>query len=161
MALWKLMLAGVVGIAGCRRPHIYTLAELGCGAGAYPGSPVQRGAAGWPEPLLGIAQHAGLHVQATDAATGRAATQLNVWLRQGTQTHKARTNAQGVAEFSALDAGPAVVHAFLFNFEPINDSVWLRAGFRDSLRLQLGRAGNECYIVPDTGRQARRRPTGP
>lgn len=157
----RVLIVGVIGVDGCRAPHLYTLEELGCGAGAYPGHPVQRGAALWPEPMLGLAQHAALHVEATDAATGRPAVPLNVWIIQGADTLKARTNPQGAAEFSALADGPVEVRAWFFNFVSTRDSVMLRTGFRDSVLLRLGRSGNECYFVPDTGRRARRRPTGP
>ena len=157
----RLSLLCALGVSGCQRPHIYTLAELGCGAGAYPGRPLGGGAARWPEPLLGIAQRSALHVDAHDAGTGRPAVPLNVWILQGVDTLKARTNAQGVVEFASLADGPTEVRAWFFNFVSTRDSLVLRAGFRDSVRLQLGRSGNECYIVPDTGRHTRRRPTGP
>ncbi len=161
IVVWRVLVVGVIAVGGCRATRVYTPRELGCGAGAYPGHPLQRGAARWPEPLLGIAQHAALHIGATDAAGGRPAAPLNVWIIQGADTLKARANAQGVAEFSALADGPAEVRAWFFNFVSTRDSVVLRTGFRDSMRLRLGRAGNECYIVPDTGRHARRRLTGP
>ena len=150
-----------VAIGGCHHTHLSTREEVGCGVGAYPGQPVQRRAARWPEPMLGIEQHAALHVEATDVATGRAAVPLNIWMIQATDTLKARTNAQGAAEFSTLTAGPAEVHAWFFNYVSTSDSITVRTGFRDSVKLRLGRTGNECLIVPDTGRRARRRPTGP
>lgn len=118
-------------------------------------------AARWPEATLGLGQRAALHVGATDAATGQPAVPLNVWIVQGSDTLKARTDKQGTAEFSGLTEGPASVIAWFFNFVSTRDAIVLRSGFRDSVQLQLGRSGNECYIVPDTGRHARRRPTGP
>ena len=154
----RALFVGVIGVGGCRATHVYTLEETGCGVGAYPGYPVQRRAARWPEPTLGLAQQAGLHVEATDAATGRPAFPLNIWIIQGTDTLKARTNPHGAAEFSALTDGPTEVRAWQFNYVPTRDSVVLRTGFRDSVLLRLGRAGNECYIVPDTGRRRPPRP---
>jgi hypothetical protein len=65
-----------ISIAGCHRTHLFTLEELGCGAGAYPGQPAQRRVARWTELMLGVTQHAALHVGATDVATGHAAVIL-------------------------------------------------------------------------------------
>ena len=155
------LLAIAASIVGCHRGRAYTSQELGCGEGAYPGQPVHWRAAQWPDPTLGRTQHAGLHVDATDAATGRAAVPLNIWIIHGTDTVKTRTSADGAAEFSALPAGPAEVRAWFFNFASTRDSIVLRGGFRDSVLLRLGRTGQECYIVPETGRRTRQRQPGP
>jgi hypothetical protein len=74
----RLLFVCVIGISivGCHRTRLYTLEEVGCGAGAYAGQPVQRRAARWPELMLGVTQHAALHEAATDVATGRAAVIL-------------------------------------------------------------------------------------
>ncbi len=159
--LSRMLCVCVIAIGGCHRAHVYTGEESGCGVGAYPGQRVQRGVARWPEPMLGVAQRAALHVGATDVATGRAAAPLNVWIIQGTDTLKASANAQGVAEFAGLTEGTAEVYAWFFDFVSTRGTVTVRTGFRDSVMLRLGRSGNECLIVPDTGRRARRRPTAP
>ena len=160
-ALSGVLLAIMVGSVSCHRGRVYTSEELGCGAGAYPGQPIHWRAAQWPDPTLGRTQHAGLYVGATDAATGRAAVPLNIWIIHGTDTVKTRTSAEGAAEFSALPAGPAEVRAWFFNFASTRDSIVLRGGFRDSVLLRLGRTGQECYIVPETGRRTRQRQPGP
>lgn len=160
-AVSRAMFVFVFCVFGCHRPRVSTRAESGCGAGAYPGQPAQRRAALWPDPLLGVARHAALHVTATDAATGEPATPLNIWIIRGTDTLKARTNPQGAAEFTGLSAGPAEVLTWFFNFAQTRDSVLMRTGFRDSVVLRLGRTGNECLIVPDSGRRAQQRGVRP
>ena len=155
----RVLFAGAIGIASCHQTQTYTSEELGCGAGAYAGQPAQYRLAQWPEPLLGFAQHAALHVAASDVATDRAAVPLNLWIIQGSDTLKSRTSPQGTSEFSTLVDGPAEVRAWFFNYVPTSDTIRVRTGYRDSLQLRLGRTGQECYIVPDSGRRAVRRPT--
>ena len=155
------LLATLTGSVSCHRGRGYASPEPGCGAGAYSGAPVQRRVAQWPDPSLDRTQSAGLYVGATDAATGRAAVPLNIWIIHGTDTVKTRASADGAAEFSALPAGPAEVRAWFFNFASTRDSIVLRGGFRDTVLLRLGRTGQECYIVPDTGRRTRQRQPGP
>ena len=155
------LLAMLTGSVSCHRGRGYASPEPGCGAGAYSGAPVQRRVAQWPDPSLDRTQSAGLYVGATDAATGRAAVPLNIWIIVGADTVKARTRADGAAEFSRLPVGPAEVRAWFFNFASTRDSIVLRSGFRDSVVLRLGRTGQECLIVPDTARRAHRRQPGP
>ena len=150
----------MIGIAGCHQTHVYTPAELGCGAGAYAGQPAVHRAAQWPDPSLALNQRAGLFVGATDVASGRAAVPLNIWISQGADTVKLRTTGRGEVEVSTLVAGPAEVRSWFFNFAPTRDSITLRGGFRDSVVLRLGRTGQECDIAPDSDRRTRRRQTG-
>ena len=141
----RVLFVGVIGIGGCRATHIYTLEELGSVPVRFrPSGAAPRGAVAGAD--VGHCTAAGLHVEATDAATGRAAFPLNVWIIQGADTLKARTNPRGAAEFSMLLEGPAEVRAWQFNYVPTRDSVMLRMGLR--IPCWCGSvAGNECYFV--------------